>query len=88
MRRLLIVTTLAALTSVSLGCCGMGNPCGGMFGRRGECSPCGEPVEAAPCGCNHCDACSGGVMGTPMMTAPATTVTPGPAYTTGYLPQK
>jgi len=39
------------------------------------------------CGCNHCDACSGGAVGTPVMTAPATTITPGPAYTTGYLPK-
>jgi hypothetical protein len=27
------------------------------------------------------------MMGTPVMTAPATTITPGPAYTTGYLPR-
>jgi hypothetical protein len=88
MKRLLILTTLAALTSVSFGCCGMGNPCGGWggcFGRRNECAPCGEaPCGAPACGC---DACGAGAMGAPVMTAPATTITPGPAYTTGYLPK-
>jgi hypothetical protein len=86
MKRLMILTTLAALTSFSLGCCGMGNPCGGWggcFGRRSECAP----IEAAPCGggCG-CDSCGAGAVGAPVMTAPATTITPGPAYTTGYLP--
>jgi hypothetical protein len=88
MKRLLILTTLAALTSVSFGCCGLGNPCGGWggcFGRRNECAPCGEAPVSGGCGC---DACGAGEMGAPVMTAPATTITPGPAYTTGYLPRK
>ena len=85
MKRLLILTTLAALTSVSFGCCGLVSPCGGWWGRRGECAPCEAP---APCGggCG-CDACGAGAVGAPVITAPATTITPGPAYSTGYLPR-
>ncbi len=86
MKRLLILTTLAALTSVSFGCCGLGSGgFGGCFGRRNECSPCGEaPCGAPACGC---DSCGAGPMGAPVMSAPAT-ITPGPAYTTGYLPKQ
>jgi hypothetical protein len=84
MKKLLILSTLAALSSVSLGCCGMGE-CGG-WGRRNACAPAYEPAGCAPC-----DACSGGYgapMGAPVITTPGTTtVVPGPAYT-GYLPKK
>jgi hypothetical protein len=90
MKKLLILTTLAALSSVSFGCCGMGG-CGGMggcFGRRDECAPAYEPAGCAPC-----DACNAGAVGAPVMGAPVittpgtTTVVPGPAYT-GFLPRK
>jgi len=83
MRRLLILSTLAALTSTSLGCCG----CGNLFARRDYCgpAPCAEGYAPAPC-----NACEGGAM-VPgpgaVITAPATTITPGPAYSTGYLPR-
>jgi hypothetical protein len=89
MKKLLILSTLAALSSVSLGCCGVGG-CGG-WGRRDACAPACEPAGCAPC-----DACNGGgygggygaPMGAPVITTPGTTtVVPGPAYT-GYLPKK
>jgi hypothetical protein len=87
MKKLLILSTLAALSSVSLGCCGMGGGMGGCWGRRDACAPAYEPSGCAPC-----DACNGGGMGAPMgapvITTPGTTtVVPGPAYT-GYLPRK
>jgi hypothetical protein len=83
MKKLLILSTLAALSSVSLGCCGLG----GCGGRRDACAPAYEPAGCAPC-----DACPGGgygaPMGAPVITTPGTTtVVPGPAYT-GYLPKK
>ncbi|HEY2882790.1 MAG TPA: hypothetical protein VGJ15_10160 [Pirellulales bacterium] len=86
MKRLLILSTLAIVTSTSLGCCGMGGM-GGCFGRHETCSPCEEPM-GEPCGCQRCNSCEGGgYMSAPVMSAPATTITPGPAYSTGYLPR-
>lgn len=81
MRRLLIFSTLAALTSASAGCCG----CGSLFSRRDYCAPapCAEGYAPAPC-----NSCEGGVMAPgAVITAPAPTITPGPAYSTGYLPR-
>jgi hypothetical protein len=92
MRRLLILTTLAALTSASVGCCGMGG-CGNWFGGRRDNCGCPNQCGGEECGCNECgggrcNACEGGaMMGTPVMTAPATTVVPGPAYQAGFLPR-
>jgi hypothetical protein len=81
MRRLLIFSTLAALTSASLGCCG----CGNWFSRRDYCppAPCAEGYAPAPC-----NSCEGGAMAPgAVITAPPATITPGPAYSTGYLPR-
>ena len=95
MKKLLILSTLAALSSVSLGCCGMGGmgDWGGCFGRRDACGPacgpaCGESAGFAPCDSCGCGGGGGMPMGAPVMTTPGTTtVVPGPAYT-GYLPRK
>jgi hypothetical protein len=83
MKRLLILTVLTALTAATAGCCGLGSSMGGCFGRRDTCAP-------AFGGCNECgggcDSCGAGAVGAPVMTAPPV-VTPGPAYSTGYLPR-
>jgi hypothetical protein len=81
MKKLLTLTVLAALVAESAGC----NCC--SLCRRNDCP---QPYEAAnpcePACAPACDPCGQPAMGAPMM-APPGMITPGPAYTTGYLPR-
>lgn len=70
MKKLVILTALAALTSTSIGCHGHG---GGCFGRRNQCPPY-EPID-------QCDPCAEGAVGAPILSAPGPgpMILPGPA---------
>ncbi len=85
MKRLLVLTVLAAATTTSFGCCSCGLGRLGGCGRRDACGPYEAPCDS--CGEQPCDSCGGGPA---MMTAPAPApiVTPGPAtYSSSYLPR-
>jgi hypothetical protein len=87
MKKLLILTALAAVTGASVGC-----TCCGLGRRADYCAPY-EPCETCTPGC---DTCNGGgvgpVMSAPVggtvITTPSPTYVPGPASTTTrYLPR-